>query len=291
MKSRLKRLLRHWAIALLPLVMLKMWVDRRILKRFYVIAVTFHDVSRAEKHKFERIVRHLHRHFPFITPEQFDAYTKGAFTLADVSLLVTFDDGFTSSRWMTTEVLEPLGIKGTFFCCSNFVDMNESEARHFVAHNICLDLKTEVQVDPAEFAMSSQELRDLARKGHRIAAHTRSHPNLAGALSAETLKAEIVDSAHALERMAETQIQWFAFPFGGIDFINASAMKVIQSRFRFCFSGIRGFIDRSSHPMALPRQSVTIQDPYLLQLALVYGASNWLHQPKIEKIAAMATPI
>ncbi len=290
MKSLLKRVLRNWAIALLPLVLLKMWIDRRILNRFYVIAVTFHDVSQEERYKFEKIVRYLHRHFPFITPDQFDSYLQGKFELSDVSLLVTFDDGFVSSLRMTTEILEPLQIKGTFFCCSQFVDMNEDQSRQFVAHNICLDLKTEAQVDPAEFAMSSNELRGLAQKGHRIAGHTRSHLNLAGPLNPEVLKSEVVDSVDALEKITGKPVRWFAFPFGGIDYINAKAMKVIQSKYQFCFSGIRGFIDRRSHPMALPRQSITIQDPYLLQLALVYGASNWIHRSKIQKIQAMAEP-
>jgi hypothetical protein len=285
----LRKFLRNWVTLLLPVVMCKMWIDRKILKKFYVIAVTFHDVSIEEEYKFDRIVRYLHQRFPFLTPEQFERYRQGQYQLQDISLLATFDDGFRSSLRVTTRILEPLGIRAVFFCCSDFIGMDEKQSRHFVANNLYCGHRTESQVLEAEYAMSQEELKSLSANGHLIAAHTKSHVNLGKEWPESTLKTEVIDSTSKLEHLSGKKISWFAFPFGGIAFICAQSMKTIEKRFQFCFSGIRGVIDRTSNPWALPRQSITIQDPYPLQLALFYGATNWIHSGKTKRIESMTS--
>jgi peptidoglycan/xylan/chitin deacetylase (PgdA/CDA1 family) len=269
-------------------MLLKTWVERRLLKKYYVIAVIFHDVSESEKYKFARIIKYLHQRFPFLTPTEFEDYLAGKYQLKDTSILVTFDDGFTSSRDVTVEILEPLGIKAAFFCCTNFIGMSEPAARNFVAHNLYLDQRSESDIHLTELPLSREEIKSLSQRGHLIAAHTNSHINLGKDWPSETLEQEIIFSSEKLQNWVAQKIEWFAFPFGGIDFINFSSLQVIQKKFKFCFSGIRGHIDQKSHPMALPRQSITIQDSYLLQLALFYGATNWLHRKKTRRIEAMA---
>jgi peptidoglycan/xylan/chitin deacetylase (PgdA/CDA1 family) len=288
MTSRLKMFLRNWAILLLPLMMLKMWVERKILKRYRAIAVIFHDVSPAEKSKFVRIIRYLYKRFQFITPAQFESYLNGQYQLQDTSILVTFDDGFTSSRDVTAEVLDPLGIKAVFFCCTDFVGANEQKARQFVANNLYIGLRPESDIHPSEMPLTSEELASLSRRGHLIAAHTASHLNLGQSWSNEVLQKEIVDSAATLEKWLSQKVTWFAYPFGGIDCINRPAMQVVKNNFNFCFSGVRGNVPAQVDPMALPRQSITLQDPYPLQLALFYGATNWMHRKKLLILQSMA---
>ncbi len=288
MKNSLKLFLRHWAIALLPFMIMKLWIDRYILKKYYVIAVTFHDVSQEDERYFARIVSYLGRRFPFITPQQFENYLSGQFQLKDISLLVTFDDGFDSSYSVTQKYLNPLGIKAVFFCCSDFIGMNEAQGRRFVAHNLYCGHRTEQDVHLAELPMSQDQAKSLHQQGHMIASHTKSHPDLGKNWSQDQLEKEILQGASELSSYDSSANKWFAFPFGGIQYINQNSLQFIQEHFKFCFSGIRGIVQKNVHPMAIPRQSITIQDPYLLQLALFYGATNWIHQKKIRKIQAFA---
>jgi peptidoglycan/xylan/chitin deacetylase (PgdA/CDA1 family) len=135
--------------------------------------------------------------------------------------------------------------------------------------------------------MTLEEIKILREKGHLIAGHTRTHLNLGIELSDNILQNELNGTVDFFKKECDINTSWFAFPFGGIQFICPKSLKAINQKFRFCFSGIRGSVSRNSNRMALPRQSVTIQDPYLLQLALIFGAANLFHQSKTRKIEKM----
>ena len=61
--------------------------------------------------------------------------------------------------------------------------------------------------------MSAQQLRELATAGWELGAHTMTHPDLS-TMSYEACLQEIRDSRLALEEIAGTRVETFAYPFG-----------------------------------------------------------------------------
>jgi peptidoglycan/xylan/chitin deacetylase (PgdA/CDA1 family) len=109
--------------------------------------------------------------------------------------VVTFDDGYLNNFSKAAPVMEGLGIKGTFFITTGRM------GRQFQTY------RGEVPM------MGAGEVRELARRGHEIGAHTVSHPKLTRIGLAEA-QSEIVDSKLALEDELGESLHSFAYPKG-----------------------------------------------------------------------------
>lgn len=64
--------------------------------------------------------------------------------------------------------------------------------------------------------LTLEQIRDMQRCGAEFGSHSLSHPWLP-AISDEQLRREIFDSKHRLEDLLGTEIQSFAYPYGGVD--------------------------------------------------------------------------
>lgn len=264
----------------LPIAYLVDFFLYRILKKSSVTVITFHDVEEKDYFKFERIINHIHKRFKFITPDDFIKFKKGALNLSGRHILVTFDDGFRSSKVVTERFLDPLEIKAIFFCCPDFLNSENSNYKGFVANNLYKGLRTENEVLESEIPMTSDEIDKLINNGHSIGGHTLSHLKLASPSTIEDRKHEVSQCAGYFKDKHDSSPIFFAYPFGALDCIDSDSIKLIENKYEYCFSGIRGNVSPTDHPMAVYRQSVTLQDDYLLQLALFYGATNIAHSKK-----------
>ena len=87
---------------------------------------------------------------------------------------------------------------------------------------------------------------------HKIGSHTINHFNLSK-LSYENQKKEIELSKNYLNAMVGTEVEIFAYPFGGKNHYNEMTLEIVKKNFNFAFSNFEGLVYRDSNIYELPR--------------------------------------
>lgn len=251
------------------------WIMKRKLQKVIqpdgkIIPFIIHDVPKSWRKPFSEFLSYAKSIAPFVTPLEFEAIMKGEREFRGTAFLLTFDDGFHSNREVADTILKELDIKATFFVCSNFIGLGDKEAGDFIAQNIFAGSRERKSVAPDEKAMNWDDLSSLLDQGHCIGAHTANHWKLSE-LSPEAYEEEIIQSGDSLEKKLGITIDWFAFPFGDIGSINQPALQSVASRYKYCFSGIRGTNTKKTHPIALRRDSIHLGDPLQMNQLISNG--------------------
>ena len=102
--------------------------------------------------------------------------------------------------------------------------------------------------------LTDDMIRDMAREGVEIGAHTISHPILAK-LNDESASFEIAESKRQLEAITGKPVRYFAYPNGkpGIDFDERHMAMAREIGFSAAFSTAMGAAGRQHDRFALPR--------------------------------------
>jgi peptidoglycan/xylan/chitin deacetylase (PgdA/CDA1 family) len=110
--------------------------------------------------------------------------------------VATFDDGWVNNLTVVAPLLERLGIRGTFYVCPGLWETQQGD----------------VSGDAGRL-MSAAQARELSARGHEVAAHTLTHPNLKRLDDGE-LAREVRDSKAAVEELTGRACRTFAYPYG-----------------------------------------------------------------------------
>ena len=125
--------------------------------------------------------------FTTILPEQLYGYLVAGQPLPEKPVMISFDDGCDEQFPVTNEILEPLNFKAAFFIMT-------------------------VSVNRPNF-MTSEQIRELANKGHSIGLHTWDHHNVKKYTGDDWVK-QVEKPKLQLEKITGRPIQFFAYPFG-----------------------------------------------------------------------------
>jgi peptidoglycan/xylan/chitin deacetylase (PgdA/CDA1 family) len=253
---------------------------RRLISKFFnnneglVKVLTYHDIPENQLEQFNNHIKFLYDSYPFLNLDDFHSFLGGNNYIEGLHLLITFDDAFLSSKIAAAEILEQLGIKAVFFVTANFVGLSdEYEWKNFVSNRFFNGNKSFQEIGREYAPMSKDDLLWLRDKGHAIGSHSLNHMRLP-CLPKEELESEIVGSGDFLAGELKIAIDDFAYPFGDIGSINAASMTLIRRRYKCCFSGIRGLNKPSTSPMAIFRDSVSLDDtPDYLKFIVEDGLS------------------
>jgi peptidoglycan/xylan/chitin deacetylase (PgdA/CDA1 family) len=244
----------------------------------------YHDIAPQEHVYFERQLGWLSRHWTFISPEKFAAVISGKETIQNKSLLLTFDDGFSSNLEVAQKILNPMGIKALFFVVSDLVAIEDrEEARQFIVRHIQPGLSME-KLPPYLNSMKWSDLELLLEQGHTIGAHTRSHARLSGISSSDVLEDEIVSSADSMGNHLGVNIEHFAYTFGDLASFSYQALKIAQKRFRYVYSGLRGNNVHGTSSFAIRRDALTPTDPHALVGAFMEGGADFLYRSSLNHL-------
>ncbi len=214
----------------------------------------YHDIPPEYEDNFKDHLSTLKKSFDFITPAQFHKYLDGEFPLERDSLMVTFDDGFVSSYTSTVKILDPLDISALFFICSGFIDSGvDGNWRAYTSKYICDNNITETEVKDWQSPMSWEQVLQLKENGHMIGGHTRNHLRLSTVKDIKKITSEISDDKIKLEEKLGEKISTIAYPYGDINSISPDALSVIDSIYKFCYSGVRGNNYANEQKMTLKR--------------------------------------
>jgi peptidoglycan/xylan/chitin deacetylase (PgdA/CDA1 family) len=106
----------------------------------------------------------------------------------DRSVVITFDDGWLTQYENALPILQRLHFTATFFVITK-------------------------QVGVGPKYMTLEQIQALQRAGMTIASHSRTHPDLTKANTAQ-LRDEIAGSRHDLQKMLGINTDLFAYPYG-----------------------------------------------------------------------------
>lgn len=180
------------------------------------------------------------------------------------SAVLTFDDGWADNFKHALPVLKRHGITATFFATTQHLKDGVDDVRK----------------------MTRRELRELAREGMTIGAHTRSHPDLRK-LSDASRWEELAGCKADLEACVGAPVSFLAYPGGCFDTVTVEAVRK-AGYVAACGSFGPGINDRSTihwlYRDALTRNLRSPRDWYrlshLARRAFAYRVrrrpANWL---------------
>jgi len=209
----------------------------------------------------------------FLTPDAAATYLReGRQTIRSTRIppcLLSFDDGFVSSRRIALDILPRYSTKGLFFVCPGLVN-SEPHVRETLTRTKVFNGHPPADVPQM---MSWSDIADLHRAGHTIGSHGHMHERLSR-LSGEELRAEIVDSRVEIERRIGVRPQWYAYAFGDIGSISADALQIIKHEYGYCRSGLRGQYYAGAAPM-LYAQEIDLGTTSAFQRSILRGALDF----------------
>ncbi len=131
---------------------------------------------------------------------------------AEGMVTFSFDDSWEAAYLNALPVLETAGFKATFYLTTNFIEQGF-----------------------ALFLTPARTL-DIARRGHEIAGHTLSHPDLTS-LSVAAARTELEASRAYLYFLTGAPVNAFAYPFGAV---NATVKQLVRESGYTSARGVRG---------------------------------------------------
>ncbi len=129
------------------------------------------------------------------------------------TVCITFDDGYADNMRFALPLLLRQQIPFTYFVSTDYV-LGGSPFPHDVAAGRPWAPNTLAQ------------LRELAAAGVDIGGHTRGHVDLGGMLTADKLFDEIAGCKRELEQVIDTDVRFFAFPYGLHGNLSSAAFRV-----------------------------------------------------------------
>ena len=115
---------------------------------------------------------------------------------------------------------------------------------------------------PPEFAPCSwDEIREVARAGIDIGAHSVTHPILSRLEDAAALRCEILEPQRRLEEQLQRPVRHFAYPNGRWEDIGPEALRLVRGAFAAAVSMSPGWNDARTDLHLLHRTAVTPLDP------------------------------
>jgi len=201
--------------------------------------------------------------------------------------LLTFDDGFAGNREVAERLLAPRGIKAVFFVCPGLIDLDPAARREAVAAALFEKPPPPAALPPDPVLMGWDDLAALAAAGHAIGSHALAHRRLT-TLRGAALEDEIGAAASRLASRLGAAPEWFAYPFGDIDSIDATALAVVARHHSVCRSGVRGLNRPGANPFALFADNVDLESSFAWQLLVVAGGLDGRYLGRRERLLAMA---
>ena len=243
-----------------------------------------HDIGESNMDGFERLLGYLMGEYDIVSPAQAQEILANKYPLSRRdSCLLTLDDGFSSNYLIAQELLGRYGIKALFFICPGLMDTPALGQRDAIIRHLFNNNVEAFFLEGGQSLMSWQQVLSLARMGHTIGSHTLYHARLS-LLKPKDQRVEIMESADRLEDKLGVPVRWFAYPFGDINSIDASAMELIGQRYNFCCSGVRGPNSFKTHPLGLLREPVNLRRSFECQKLEAGGGLDFLYRLRSKRL-------
>ena len=243
--------------------------------------LTFHNIPESSYDWFEKLIRFLSQITEFVDPKNFSLCSN------ENKILLTFDDGFLSNKYIAENILDKYNIKALFFIPVNFIDLSSNDSKKF-AQKRFFPQRNIIPEDGEIMSMKWTDLENLLENGHTIGNHTFNHPQLSSIKNTDLKVKEIIESAYYLNNKLGISIDHFAYPFGGISDLDTFTIKTVSKFYKFAFTNIRGSVHKSINASLLYRQNIHPSMSFSKILLAFYGILNFKYNCDRKKLLKLA---
>ncbi len=145
-------------------------------------------------------------------------------TNSEMPVVISFDDGDVSGYTTAAPILERHGFRGDFFVVSTWIGRPGF--------------------------MNAEQLRELARRGHGIHSHSRTHSRLSTLTPAE-IEDELRGSKADLEEILKAPVEHFSIPGGAYDERVVDVAR--RAGYTAVLNSVEGYNDERDAPFLLQR--------------------------------------
>lgn len=227
----MSQLPRGWKTGFEPL-------QQGFLRGSFVKTLNFHNTPHASAEHYERQFAFYRQHFSGVSEADLDAFfATGRWHKPKPGLIPAFFDGYRNNYEVGAKLAEAYGFTGWFFLPSAFMG-TPVEAQLAFTERYLINVVHEYE--DGRVAMSWDEVRDLARRGHVVASHTQTHSLLTQASPDELLQREIIESKAQLERETGRDVAAFAWLYGSEYGVDPRADDYLRrAGYRYLFSNFK----------------------------------------------------
>lgn len=201
--------------------------------------VNFHATPRYREAEFRRQVEAYAQAFEPITPANFAAAAEGRWEHSRPGLMPALFEGYRDNLDVLLPILEEFGFTGWFFVPSGFLSVPDHDQRSYAA-NHRLHLPEQDEYPDQRIALTWDEAREIRRRGHIFACHTRTHHEIEPDTPRAVFENEIVAAKAEMEAELGAGIEIFCWLEGAELGVNAEADAMLrQAGFRYLFSNFK----------------------------------------------------
>ncbi len=177
------------------------------------------------------------------------------------AVLFSFDDGLANNYDVAAELLEERGIRGFFCLPADFLSVPRGEQPEWFIRNVRAESDYEHCTDDDRLAMTWEQVRELAARGHRICSHSRTHLRITADTPVSDLQTEIVRSREEInQRLAGSEADGFCWPVVP-DQLARAAKELMRSNYRYVLAGGSGPLFRGHDPYSIYRTNLEASWP------------------------------
>ena len=222
-------------------------IDRLNQDKHFANIVTYHRVNNYDNSQlttpvkeFDRMMRQLSNDYNVISLYELIDQLNNKRSIEPKTVVITFDDGYKDNYECAASILNHYKLPATYFITSGYINTNkvfEWDRNSSVKHPL----------------MTWGEVRELSNMGFDIGAHTVNHINL-GKASNTIARDEIKGSKTRIEDEINKEINLFAYPFGGKDYIRSEIIDIVKEEgLACCCSNYGGKVTGNSNLYNLHR--------------------------------------
>lgn len=163
-----------------------------------------------------------------ISPEQYYNYLVYNEELPSKPIIISFDDSRKEQYSIAAPIMEELGLRGTFFIMT--ITYNKKNY------------------------MSTEQIAELAERGHTIAFHTWDHTKATKFGNDSILHENLIEPRKKLEEITGKPVEYFAYPYGLSD---ARTNEQMEDYFKMSF--ILSTSQDSIHPLQSVRRMIACE--------------------------------
>lgn len=164
--------------------------------------------------QFERQMTWLKRHCDIVSLQEIQARMRSGHNDRP-AVAITFDDGYAENCERAIPFLLEQEIPFTYFVALDFI-VNQQPFPQ--------DVKAGELLAPN----TTDQIREMAKAGVEIGAHTRTHCDVGSIDDAAVLVDEIITAKNELSDLARCPVRYFAFPYGKVSNLSAAAAELAR---------------------------------------------------------------
>jgi peptidoglycan/xylan/chitin deacetylase (PgdA/CDA1 family) len=201
-----------------------------------LVVLCLHSTPLAMLPALERLLKFLQRHFTILSPHQLDDYFKGNLNSGPYVLL-TFDDGLRNNKHVADALYER-GYGACFFIVPDFVKTENQEEYYRTAIRIRSLPQFDRQPEDT-LPLDVTQLKELARQGHMLGAHSMSHTMRATDNQAKTIR-EVEGCKQELSLLTCADISAFCSIVNTNLSVGKQGKALINEHYRYHFTTFPG---------------------------------------------------